>query len=104
MSGNYAFEPGSIRVLDLLGIVIPDPTKQDCDVAAELRKMVRCVYNYVPDTFKDNMRQRRDGKRSKQNKLAALLVAIPDERFLEANLQLVYALKSESPAFGCAEK
>jgi hypothetical protein len=66
--------------------------------------MVREANVDVPATFKDNMRQRRDGKRSKQNKLAALLVAIPDERFLEANLQLVYALKSESPAFYCAEK
>ncbi len=93
MSGNYAFNPDSIILLKMLGIDISDPTKQDFDTALELCKMVREANVNVPSTFRDNMRQRCNGKKSKQNKLAALLVDMPSSCFLNVRQQFLNVLQ-----------
>ena len=93
MSSNYAFNHDSEILLKMLGIIISDPTKQDRDTALELCKMVREANVDVPSTFRDNMRQRCNGKKSKQNNLAALLVVMPSSCFLDVRQQFLVVLQ-----------
>jgi hypothetical protein len=82
MNVKYAFEPGSIRVLDLLGIDFPNPTRWDRDTASELCKMVRDAHIRLSLLLLRTICANGVMGKKKQNKLAALLVNIPDERFL----------------------
>jgi hypothetical protein len=84
-------------VLNLFGITCTEPTKEDRDVALQLSRRLShddfCrVPSYTIYIFKKEMSERCTRKKKHQNNLAALLIDIPNERFLEAREQLLTAM------------
>ena len=79
-------------MLKLFGITVTKPTKQDHDVTLQLLRRLLHVYhdmiNYTIFNFKDEMFGRCKG----ENKLAALLVNIPNESFLKVCKLLLTAI------------
>ncbi len=84
-------------ILDSFVIPITELTKEDRDVVLQLFRRLSFVYNSTPLNyiiiFKKDMSDRCNGKKKHRNKLAALLVDIPPERFLEVREQLLTAMK-----------
>jgi len=94
MNVKYAFKPDSIIILNLLGIDFPNPTRWDRDTASELCKMVRDAHIRLSLLLLRTICANGVMEKKKQNKLAALLVNIPDERFLDVRQPFLDARES----------
>jgi hypothetical protein len=89
---TFEISDRSKYVLNLFGITCTKLTKQDRDVASQLSRRLShdnfCLWpSLTIENFKSEMSDRCRRKKN-QNNLAALLVNIPNERFLEARKQL----------------